>query len=67
MRRKADGFLRQVAEAGPGAAVHGPARHVVATEFDATTVGPHEAHHHVEGGGLAGTVGSEQSYDLAAL
>ncbi len=59
------GFLRQVADAQPGAAVHRQARDVVAVERDPPAIGRHQAGDHVEDGGLAGAVGSEQANRLA--
>ena len=60
------GFLRQVADAEAGAAVHGQPRHVAAVEGDAAGVGGDQAGDHVEHGGLAGAVGTEQADRLAA-
>ena len=59
------GFLRQVREPQAGAAVDRMRGHVLAADGDAPGVGAHQAHHHVEAGGLAGAVGTEQSDDLA--
>src|SRR5207244_4474433 len=60
------GLLRQVAEAELRAAVHGQQRHVGVFESDAAGVARHEAHDHVEGGGLAGSVRTEEADHLAA-
>ena len=34
---------------------------------DLALVGLHQAHDHVEAGGLAGTIGSQQAHDLALV
>src|SRR5690606_18269421 len=56
-----------VAEAEPGAAMHGPAGDVLAGQVDAAAVGADEADDHVEAGGLTGAVGPQQRDDLAAF
>src|SRR5262249_23830065 len=60
------GLLRQIADAEPRALVHRQTRDVVAFELNAATVGLDEPGDHVEHGGLAGAVGAEESYCLAA-
>ena len=60
------GFLRQVADAEPGALVHRQRRDVVAVELDASLVGLDQAGDHIEHRGLAGAVGAEQADRLAA-
>ena len=60
------GFLRQVADAEARAPVHGQPRHVAAVERDLAGVRRHQAGDHVEHGGLAGAVGTEQAHRLAA-
>src|SRR5436190_7122071 len=61
------GLLRQVAEAELRAAVHRQQRDVGVVQADAARVARHEPDDHIEGGGLAGTIGPEESYDLTAL
>ena len=63
-------FLRQVADAALGASVHrfegqvmGDA--LVVEEGHRSPVGLDESGHHVERGGLAGSVGPEKAHDLA--
>src|SRR5262249_9356028 len=48
------------------APVHGQARHVAAVEGDLTGISWDQAGDHVEHGGLAGTVGTEQAHRFAA-
>ena len=60
------GFLRQVADAEAGAAVHRHAGDVVAVELDGAVVGLDQAGDHVEDRGLAGAVRAEQADRLAA-
>jgi len=61
------GFLRQVADAGAGAAVHGQVGDVLLVDADHALVGADQADDHVEAGGLAGAVGAEQADDLPAV
>src|SRR5690606_15425212 len=61
------GFLRQVTDAGAGAAVHGLVAHVQLVDQHLALIGAYQSDHHVEGGGLAGAVGAEQTDDLTAL
>ena len=61
------GFLRQVADAQPRAAIHRQLGHVMAVHFDRAGVGGDQAGDHVEAGGLAGAVGTKQAHRLAAL
>ena len=60
------GFLRQIADAQPRAAVHGQAGHVMAVDLDRAVVGRHQAGDHVEAGGLAGAIGAQQAHHFAA-
>src|SRR5438034_266697 len=60
------GLLRQVAEAELCPAVHRQQRDVGVLQADAARVARHEPDDHVEGGGLAGTIGPEESHDLTA-
>ena len=60
------GFLRQIADAEPGAAIHRQARDVIAVEFDHALVGFDQPGDHVEDRGLAGAVRAEQADGLAA-
>ena len=61
------GFLRQIADAQAGAQVHGQVGDDTAVELHRSAVRFDNAHHHVEGGGLAGPVGTEQTDDFARL
>src|SRR5690606_17016124 len=58
-------LLRQVADAEAGALVHRQARDVAPVEQDASPVDRDQADDHVEAGGLARAVRSEQTDDLA--
>src|SRR2546422_2964076 len=58
-------FLRQVAQAQARAPVHRQARNIAMVEFDRARIRPDEAHDHVEGGGLARAIGTEQTHYLA--
>ena len=60
-------FLRQIAHAEAGPAVHRQAGHVLAVEDDLAVVGRDLAGGHAEAGGLAGPVGPEQADDLAGV
>src|SRR5690606_12440643 len=61
------GFLRQVADTGTGAAVHGLVADIEAVDQYAPLFCLDQADDHVEAGGLAGAVGAEQANDLAAV
>uniref|UniRef100_A0A1I7Y9Y7 RNA polymerase beta subunit n=1 Tax=Steinernema glaseri TaxID=37863 RepID=A0A1I7Y9Y7_9BILA len=61
------GFLRQVADAGTCATMHGLVADVQVVDQHAALVGLYQADDHVEAGGLAGAVGAEQADDLAAV
>ncbi|MNQ58303.1 hypothetical protein D3C85_724980 [compost metagenome] len=61
------GFLRQIAQAHAGALVHGLLGDLFAVQPDRAAVGRDQAGDHVEAGGLARPVGTEQAADLAAL
>ena len=58
-------LLRQVAEAEPGAAVHGQRGDVEAVDHHLPALGRDEAGDGVEAGGLAAAVGAEQRHHLA--
>ena len=60
------GFLRQIADAEPGALIHRQLGDVVAVEFDGAAIGLDQPGDHVEHGGLAGAVRAEQADRLAA-
>ena len=60
------GFLRQIADAEPGALIHRQLGDVVAVELDGAAVGLDQAGDHVEHRGLAGAVRPEQTHRLAA-
>ena len=51
----------------PRALVHGQGGDVVVAQEDLAAVGPGQAHHHVEGRGLARAVGPEQAHHLAGV
>ena len=63
--RKDRGFLRQVADAEPGALIHRQFGDVAAVELDAAFIGFDQAGRHVEHGGLAGAVRAEQADGFA--
>ena len=58
-------FLRKIADAEPGAAIHGQLRHVAPVDADAAALGRDEARDRVKAGRLARTVRTEQRDDLA--
>src|SRR5579859_5061175 len=60
------GFLRQVGQAQSGAPVDWRVREGLLVEEQITPVERHQSDHHVEAGGFAGAVGSEQSDHFAA-
>ena len=65
-------LLRQIAYAELGAAVYGQVRQFgglafVAFEENAPFVGLDQSHDHVEGRGLAGSVGTQKAYDLSLV
>ena len=60
-------FLRQIADAGPCAAVHRLVADVQVVDQYATLIGLDQPDDHVETGGLAGAVRAEQADDLAAV
>src|SRR4051812_37637744 len=59
-------LLRQVADPEPRALVHRQSGHVMTIKFDGASIGFDQARDHVEYGGLAGTIGPQQTYRLAA-
>src|SRR6202030_3124273 len=59
------GFLRQIADAEPGALVHRQLGDVAAVELDAALVGFDQPGRHVEHGGLAGAVRAEETDGFA--
>ena len=61
------GLLREIAEAHAGAAEHRQTGDIAALEVDLPGGGADQAGDHVEGGGLAGAVGAEETEDLAAV
>ncbi len=50
------GFLRQIAKAENGAAVHRKSGDVFAIEKNSTAVGLHQSHYRIKAGGLPGSV-----------
>src|SRR5581483_3703112 len=60
------GFLRQIADAEPGALVHRQRRDIETVELDAPAVGRNQSSDDVEDRGLAGAVRPEQADRLAA-
>ncbi len=61
------GFLRQVADAFAGPAVHRQAGHVLAVDGDLAFIRLDQANDHVETGSFACAVRAEQADDLAAI
>ena len=61
------GFLGQIADAALSAAMHGQMGDVCLIDIDPSGIRFHQAHDHVETGGLAGPVGAEQADDLAGF
>ena len=59
-------FLRQIADAEPGALIHRQLGDVVAIEFDGAAIGLDQAGDHVKHRGLAGAVRAQQTHRLAA-
>jgi hypothetical protein len=60
------GFLRQIADPEPRAAIHGERRHIIAVERNHALIGLHQPRDHIEHGGLAGPVRAQQADRLAA-
>ena len=60
-------FLRQVAQAQPGAFVYRHMAQLLPVEHNAAVVGGNQADYHVKAGGFARPVGTEQADDLAAF
>src|SRR5690606_11003826 len=56
----------QVAEPEPRPPVHRPRGDLLPTQLDGAAIGPDETDHHVETGGLACPVGTQQRHDLTA-
>ena len=63
---KDDAALRDVGQAARQHLIGPEARDVLAVEHDAAAGRVHEAHHGLEGGGLARAVGADDADDLAA-
>ena len=61
------GFLRQISDTKPGAAVHRQFGNVLTIELHGAGVGGDQARNDVEAGRLAGAIGPEQPHNLAAL
>ena len=61
------GFLRQISDTAPGAAIHRQAGDILAIKLDRTVIGLDEPGNHVKDGGFARPVGAEQADGLAAL
>src|SRR5213075_2047349 len=61
------GFLRQISDTEPGAAVHRQLGNVLTVELHGAGVGGDQAGNDVEAGRLAGAVRAEQPHNLAAL
>ena len=60
-------LLGQIADTSPGTLIHGELRHFLVAQVDMTTIGHNQARSHIKRGGLAGTVGAQQSYNLTLL
>ena len=65
--RKTLASCGQVADAQARPLVHGQGGDVVVAQEDLAAVGPGQAHHHVEGGGLARAVRPQQPHHLAVV
>ncbi len=61
------GLLRQIADPFLRPFVHGQIGDVLIIQEDVAAVGLYKPHDHVEGGGLAGAIGTQQAHDLALL
>jgi hypothetical protein len=61
------GLLRQVRQPQARALVDGQVLHRPAVDGNRARIGAHQAHHHVERGGLARAVGPEQAHHLASV
>ncbi|KAF5274321.1 hypothetical protein FQR65_LT17040 [Abscondita terminalis] len=59
------GLLRQIGQSQARALVDGHAAHGLAVDEDLAAIAAHQAHDHVERGGLARAVGTQQAHDLA--
>ena len=59
------GFLRQIAQAHARAPVNRHVAHRLPVDGDITRAGVHQAHNHVERGGLAGTIRAQQTDHFA--
>ena len=59
--------MRQIADTGACAAVHRLMADIQVINQHAALIGLHQAHDHVEAGGLAGTVRAEQANNLPAV
>ena len=64
---KDGGLLCQIANTKLGTAVHGHFGDFTVVEKHTSGVGLDDAHYHIECGGLASTVGTQQAYYLALL
>ena len=62
---KHGGLLGQVTDALAGAPMHWQRGDVLGVDGDPAVIRRHQAHDHVEAGGLAGAVGAEQADNLA--
>jgi hypothetical protein len=61
------GFLRQVADAGLSAPVHGQVGYLFSVKVYFAFIGFDKAYYHVEAGGFAGSVGAKQSDYLSLV
>ena len=61
------GFLRQIADAEPGALVNGQVAQLLSVQHHAACIGGNQADNHVKAGGLTRAVGTEQADDFAAF
>ena len=60
-------FLRQIADAHAGAAIHRLAGHVLPVQQHLPAFGLHQTRDGIKAGRLAGPVGAEQGHDLSAV
>jgi hypothetical protein len=58
------GFLRQVANTHAGTPVHGQPCYFLVVKEHPSFLGLYKAHHHIESGGFAGPIGTQQPYNF---
>ena len=60
-------LLRQVADAGTSTLIYWIGGNLLIVQIDVSAVRHHQTGRHIERGGLAGSIGSQQTYNLALL